>query len=196
MADSNDSLEVIIAKAMVDQINADRKDSQFIVKDFVADWEFSNRVELSQARVDITLPEEWLLKDDRLQVRVMIPPKPNEIVRGDRDSLHWTTHVDIDVRQKLGTKSQQADSTIDREALSKLGRFIDQLFLRTGPQLSEARLSSLEEIADSDLDGEAEWMDVNRTDANVGSEILFKYHPEWLRQRHFYGSIRQVFMVT
>ena len=110
-----DSLEVIIAKAMVEIIEDERRDGTFAFSEFHTDWEFENRIELRTRGSGI--PEDWQLKegDNRIHVRAMIPQKPDRTERYARSDsrLSWLTHIDIDVRQRLGTSKQQSDQTID-----------------------------------------------------------------------------------
>lgn len=185
-----DSLEVIIAKAALEEIIEGQNAGEFEYSDFIADYEFAERMEFQQAKPYDEFPEEWLLKDDRLHVRVIVPQKPGSIMRHDRSSLAWVTWVDIDVRKKLGNDAKQGDGSISRDELSKLGRFVEQLFLRTGYQLDEARFDV------SGVGEYAEWIDGGREDVKPQSEIMFKYMSAALRKRQFYGSIRQVFQIT
>jgi len=196
----SNSLEVLIAKQLVSQIETDRDDGTFIERDFAADWEFSNRVELRHDGLS-NIPEEWKLPDSRLHVRVMIPQVPNFIRKLNRKQLAYFTHLDIDVRMRLGQESQDSDQTIDRNRLSQLCRFVEQIFLRTGPDLTTERLT-ITGMADSDLSGNCMWLEGATDQIGVGGEegkgsrIMFKYHADALRESHFYGAVRQVFKVT
>lgn len=183
-----DCIEVSIAKALVAAIETARDADELEFDVFEVDWDFGQRFELQQHRTQ-GLPEDWLLTDDKLQVRVIVPEKPLRIKRYFRQGLSWETSVDIDIRRKMGIASNDADGAIDRDELSKLCHFVEQIFETTGFDLSDDGI-------DCGDDRFADWMDGGNSEVSGGSEILLKYSQLFLRQRQFFGIARQVFLVA
>jgi|GEM_PF-5661053 len=187
----SDSKLVLVAKELVDAIKTDREAGSFSNNDFSVDWEIGGRVQLRQSQGS-NLPEEWLLQDSRLQVRVMVPRNYAPAGRKDRNSQGYVAAWDIDIRQRLGASDQDEDQSVRRELLSELMLFEEELFEATGPNLTAARVS----ITDaSDTAWDAEWIG-QRDDITMRSQILVACSPLHLQHRQFYGAIRQVFELT
>jgi len=185
-----DSILVATCKQMVDAINAHRQGGYFELSDFVCDWEFSGRAELRAT--GSTVPEDWLLKDGRLHVRVMVPRRYEQVEHETRWSgdVGWVAAFDIDVRQKFGETSQDGEQLIEREALDQRVHFLEQLHAYFSETLEERRL----ELAQHEM--WAEWCDV-RDGVKKQSEVLLTYSPKHLREhRQYYGILREIFEIT
>lgn len=181
-----DAKLVAVSKGLVDAIQSARNDGTLCLSQFEVDWEIGGRVQLRHAGAS-SIPEDWILRDDKLQVRVMLPRKYEPAERKDQTSQSWVAAWDIDIRQRLGVSSQDDNQTIDRTRLNELILLTEQIFEATGPDLDEARVSI--------TDYEAEW--IGRRDGIAArSQTLVTCSPLHLGQRQFYSAIRQVFELT